>query len=103
MKYWLIIYDRPQDCFLKGKDELTVPNGAGGFGCGGLRLWHESYPFRLVEIRLKGFLHNEVAKVIMYLHKQYMRKTGRDNQLCVSHLSSYFLEFISPLKTHPRA
>ena len=29
-----------QDSFSKGLDAVIVPNGAGGFGCGGLCLWH---------------------------------------------------------------
>ena len=34
-----------QDSFSKGLNELIVPNGAGGFGCGGLHLWHWSHCF----------------------------------------------------------
>ena len=33
--------------------------------------------------------------MIMYLPKHHIRKTGRNDQLCVSQLSSYFLEFMT--------
>lgn len=95
-----------QDSFSNGRDEVMVPNGAGGLGCVGVT------PLTLITLLNPGLyslfiarpvkasfditqclLYTKVSQGIMHLSKHNIPETGRDDQLCVRQLSASFLKF----------
>ena len=91
------------DSLAKGLDARIVPNGAGGFGCGGvapltlftlfdpgLDIMFISRPVKPSLHMSKSFLCSEMAKVVMYCLEYCVTDAGGNNHLGVCQLSGRF-------------